>query len=139
MEYLIKLRAMLYDPKRRSYVILPALIVILSLVLWRQMTTWPQEDPPGALHWLRCSSCPFSAEMRVVDLSDGSYRCPKCKAKLGYPRKCNKCSYEFVDVPKPIVFPKDATKSQVYDLMEEARKCPNCGGTDTYIINEPPH
>ena len=138
MEYLLnQLRILLRDRKKRGYVLLPLLLLILILVLWFQMATWPEEDPPGAMLWLKCPACEFYGEMRVVDLSKGNYLCPKCKAKLGQLRKCNKCAYEYVDVPKPIVFAKDATKYQRMEQLEDAHKCTNCGATDNYIINEP--
>ena len=132
---LIKLRTLLCDRQKRGFVLLPLLFLFLLLVVWFEIATWPVADTPGSLVWLKCSACDFSGEIWVVDLSDGSYRCPKCKGKLGLLRKCNKCSYEFVDVPKPIVFAKDATKAQKFAQLDDAHKCTNCGATDSYIIS----
>lgn len=133
--FLIKLRALLRDRRKRGFVLMPLLLVVLILVVWIQIASWPVEEPPGALVWLKCPACDFFGEMQVVDLADGSYRCLKCKSKLGYPRKCNKCSYEYVELPQPIVFAKDATKAQKFAQLEDARRCPNCGSTDNCTIS----
>jgi len=120
-----------FSKKRlKNIVILGSITVILLGILFYRTATQPPKPPEGAKRVVICRSCKTPEIKRIVNIDDDSDKrnyCEKCGGRLAILVKCNECQFEFPE-PKIDKKPKKfKNKAEMYKVIMEAQRCPNCG------------
>lgn len=109
-------------------IILGSILIILAIILVVKTLLREPPLPDGAIITVMCTKCKAEMNVRVRDISDPKYVCPKCEGKLGQLYKCFDCEYEF-----PVVrenFKKEdiqgKEKYEILEMIKNQTRCPNC-------------
>ncbi|OGV48514.1 MAG: hypothetical protein A2X49_11665 [Lentisphaerae bacterium GWF2_52_8] len=116
--------------------LLIALIMILSVFVFFvkravDSSNAPPRPLPGAVMALKCSSCDYVEDRRIVDIDEA--KCPKCGAPMGYKRKCMDCSFEFSYMPQRLknLMKTEPNRFKVLEALAVEQACPNCHSGNT--------
>jgi len=124
-----------WNSKYKLQIILGAVLLLLFfLFLGRAASSLISTEtvPLGSIVSVKCKSCGYTGEIRVLDINDSSVKCPKCSGKLGFRQKCLACGFEFSYLPpdnENAYIGKD--KNEIIVLMAQHKACPNCGSPRT--------